>query len=385
MRPRVLGLLCASLSLLPGGWATAQSSVDALEAELKETQQQHDDATTQFMSGFFAQIDPAMASPDAALALFEQAGGLPPDPAPVVTEHESETQTERETRQALDAANLARLEAVLQLQCGLLHFGALFVTRPDQAGLQDAFTAWLKSAAPLYAQTGVPITPGEDSDAPQSHPKKDRDHGDGDDSGRPQLKHALPYDPADIKGKFLRDTMITKLLAFNGWGDKDQGLWSVRTIPQLYRQFVLEPLRASPSAATLAAWDDVIAMANADEKDTTRWNQIVYPPLQFGRACDDYTIAPSTEKIEGLIALIKVNQLHPQAGEWLQHVHDLLENYRSRHGGPKGAGGGATPDPGTSAAGAPTASPNVTTTVDGDMTIITTHTNSAPTNAAPAP
>jgi hypothetical protein len=400
--------------LFHGGLATAQNSLDALEQELKEVKQQHQEITSAALTNFFSQIDAAMASPDAAVALYVQVRSAQPDytppdidpnndtplldsllacgipPTPVVTEHAEETETEKEARLAIDQANLARFGAVLQLHCGLLHYGALFIVKPDQKGLQNDWVAWLKTAAQIYLQTSMPAGSGEQN--PEHHKKKRHQADDGEPA--PPPRPPPPFNPSDMKGKNLRDSLISKFLGFNTWDDKESnagdasgsspdgkhpGEWSVRDLPRLYRADVLEPLRASPTTATLAAWDAYIAMANADEQDNDRWNQVVYPPLQFDRACDDYAVAPDTEKLEGLVGLIKANPTNPHADDWLARVHQLLVDYRVRHGG--AAPVGQNPAPSTA-----TTNPNVTVTTQqqGDATIITTHTNSAPTNPPPA-
>ena len=361
--------------LLPGHLLRAQSSLDALEEALKEAKQQRQDATTQVLTNFFTQVDAAMASPEAAIALYQQAGGTLPDPTPVVTEHENETETEREARQALDQANLTRLGAVLQLHCGMMHYAALFVVRPDQKGLQDDWAAWLKTAAATYPQLNLPAPPPEEKPDPQKK-KKNRD------GGAKATTRPPPFNPSDLKEKAMRDSIISKFLAFP-WADKEQGGWSVQGLPELYRTNVLTPLRTSPTPATLAAWDTYIALANSDEHDDLKWNQVDFPPLQFDRACDDYAVTPSTEKLEVLVDLIKANPTAPQADDWIARVRGLLDDYRAHHGGAPAI----AQNPAPSSPPAPT-DPHVTVTTvqQGDATIITTHTNSAPVqNAPPAP
>jgi len=367
-----VGIACGAF-LLQGGAAFAQSdSLKALEDELKEAKQQHDDVTSQSLTNFFSQVDAAMASPDAAVTLYQKAGGTLPDPSPVITEHENETATEKDARVARDQANINKFGAALQLHCGMMHFAALFVAKPDQKGLQDDWVAWLKSAATIYPQLAAAQSSGDQQQQqPQHKKKKDMQGGD---AAAP--KPPPPYNPADLKGKTMHDSIIGKFLGFNLWGDKEQGGWSVKDIPKLYRANVLEPLRATPTAATLAAWDVFIAMANADEPDNDKWNQVVYPPLQFDRACDDYSVTPGTEKLEALVNLIKANPTFPKADDWIARVHQLMDDYRTRRGGPAlGA-----QNPATNAA--PATDPNVivTTVQQGDATIITTHTN---TNSAP--
>ncbi len=360
--------------LIQGGGALAQNSLDTLEEELKEAKQQHQDVTSQIVTNFFTQVDAGMGSTDAAVALYQQAGGALPDPSPVVTQNEDETASEKDARLALDQANLTKLGVALQLHCGLLHYGALFVLKPDQKGLQDDWVAWLKTAAQIYPQLAQPAASSAPPRSPEPQKKK-RDRGDAAQAPK------SPYFPADMKQKALQDSVISKFLTFNAWDGKDQGQWAVQDIPKLYRKNVLEPLRVSPTAETLAAWDAYIAMANADEPDNTKWTQVDYPPLQFDRACDDYAVAPDTEKLEGLVNMIKANPTYPKVDDWIARVHQLLADYRAAHGGPPATPQKVTTDAATPT---PTTDPNVTVTTQqqGDMTVITTHTNSAPVNPA---
>jgi hypothetical protein len=375
--------IAVGIVMVQGGMAWAQNSIQALEEELKEAKQAHQDLTSQAMTNFFAQVDAAMGSPDAAVALYQQAGGAIPDPVAVVTANESETETEKQARLAIDQANLTNLSTVLQLQCGMMHYAALFVVDPNRKGLQDDWVAWLQKAAQAYpqlanaAQQAALAAPKPDGGG--HHKKKDRQ----DDAPPPAAPRGPTFNPSDLAGKAMRDTVISKYLAFTAWGDKEQGQWAVHDIPKLYRSNVLDPSRANPTAATLANWDVYIAMANAEEKDNNKWNQDVYPPLQFDRAADDYAVSPGTEKLEGLVNLIKANPTNPHADDWISRVRQLMDAYKAAHGGAPAVTRSATPAPSS-----PTPSTNlnvtVTTQQQGDMTIVTTHTNAAPNPAPPA-
>jgi hypothetical protein len=82
-----------------------------------------------------------------------------------------------------------------------------------------------------------------------------------------------------------------------------------------------------------------------------------------------------------LVGLIKANPTYPQVDDWISRVRQLMDDYRARHGGNTTVAPNPAPAPSS-----PPGNPNVivTTTTQGDMTIITTRTNSAPTNAPPA-
>jgi len=232
-------------------------------------------------------------------------------------------------------------------------------------------------AALIYPQLNVPAATSAPKPPPAPHKKK-RDK----DEEAPVAPHATSFNLSDLKGKAMHDSVISKFLAFQNWGNSEQGGWSLRDLPKLYRTNVLDPLRTKPTAATLVAWDAYIGMANADEKDDDKWNQVTYPPLQFDRACDDYAISPNMEKLESLVNLIKANPTYPQVDDWISRVHQLIDDYSAAHGGKPATVQTPAPAP------APSGNPNVTVTTQqqGDMTIITTHTNSAPNiNKPPSP
>jgi hypothetical protein len=374
-------------TLLFQGAAQAQDSMQALEDELKEAKQQHQDATTQISTNFFTQVDAAMGDSDSAVALYKQAGGALPDPAPVITQNVDESATERDARLAYDQANVARLGVVLQLQCGMLHYAALFVVDPKRTGLQNEWVDWLKKAAQIYPQLGAPLParPQPDGQGQGQQGGGDRkkkwENGGGNGGGG----NAAPNPPAaqssqpDQAHTAMRETIISKFLGFKGWGDKESGGWAVANLPELYKTNVLDPSRATkPTEDTLAFWTTYIAMKNADEPNNDKWNQETYPPLAFDRASDDYAISPSTEKIEALVTIIKTFPTNTHADEWISRVHGLIEQYRAAHGGTADASQPGAPAMTT----APATDPNVTVTTSqqGDMTIVTTHTNAAPAN-----
>lgn len=372
---RQLGLVGAGLTFLylQGLSATAQSSIDILDQDLKEAQQEHQVATTQSLATFLSQLDAAASSPEAAMALYQNAGGKMPETAPVETKYEHETPSEREAREAQDKAKLSSLGLVVELHCGLMRYGASFVVHPDEAGLHDAWIAWLKSAAQLYPQ----IKSDDDlQPPPPSQPSSKAS------AGKPQAAPPARKETVimDFKKATVRDSGISNYLGFHGWADKEQGAWNVKGIPDLYRKEVLDPLRVTPSADTLAAWDVYIAMKNVDQPDNDKWTQNDYPSLAFDRACDDYAITPSMDKLMAVVSIIKANPVHPKLDEMIAHAHQLVSDYRGRHGGTVPvAQGAATPS-------APPTDPNVvvTKTVEGDMTIITTHTNTPPANPVPS-
>jgi hypothetical protein len=362
-----VALIAVGGLLLQGQAALAQTSLQVLQQELDDVKQQHNDATAENLSKFFSQVDAAMASSDAAVALYTAAGGTLPPPTPVTTVHESESASEKETRLARDAANLTALGGMLELHCGVMHYGALFVTDSNRKGLQDDFNAWLQQAAKAYPLIVSNAPTSDSSGAGDSNGGHHHRNGGG--------AQGPPFNLNDLKGKAMRDSVISKYLGFKSWGDKEQGGWAVKDIPKLFRANILEPLRATPSEATLAAWDVYIAMANADEPDGDKWTSTDYPPLQFDRACDDYAISPSTEKLEGILQIIKANPTHPQSEDWLTRAKKLLDDYSTKHGGKPAVVENTAPAPTVPATNS---NVTVTTVQQGDATIITTHTNAAP-------
>ncbi len=319
------GLGCGVLlgMLFLGNFGRAQSSLDMLEKDLNEVKQEHQEATSQNTDNFLKSLETASATADAALNLYQQAGGELPDATEVQTKYEHETPTEKAARLAKDQTNLSNFAGMVQLHCGLMRFAALQIVKPDLSTLHGDWLAWLKNAVLIY----------------------------------PQLTGAHK-----IKEMTMKDSIISSYLAFQGWGDKDEGGWTVKDLPRFYRRDVLEPLRNPPTAAALPAWDIFIAMKNADEPDPDKWNQVTYPGLAFDRDADDFAIAPSTEKLETMVKFIKANSTHPKADEWIGRVHEMMQAYRAQKAGLP-APASSTPDPNAAPAPAPpTGGPAATTT-----------------------
>lgn len=358
------------------GFALAQSTLDALDQELKEAQQQHDDATAASLSNFFGQVDQAMGSSDAAVTLWQNAGGGMPAPTPVTTEYESESASERDTRLAKDKANADTLGAMLEIHCGLLHYGAIFISDPKRQGLQDQFNSWLEKAAQAYPQLAAAAAPPPADD--DTKPTKHKRHSVPSPDAATGTVTIPPVNLGDVMSQSNSGSLITKFLsAVNLWKDKDQGGWSIKSIPGLFKSNILDPSRATPTQTTLANWDTYIAMQQANEPDPDKWTSSDYPPLQFDRACDDYAVSPGTDKLQILVQLIHTNPTDPNAPDWLTRTRALVDAYRAGHGGsPSTVAPNATPPP-------PSGNPNVTVTQQGDAQIITTHnTNAAPQNPA---
>jgi hypothetical protein len=308
--------------LFLAGPAMAQSSLDVLEQDLNQVKQEHQEAASQIITAFISQLDAASQSPDAAANLYEAAGGTLPAATPVSSANAYETPDEKAARQAQDQANLASFGYVLQLHCGLMRFAGLFVVHPDQKGLHEEWIAWLKTAAEVYPT----LNPGQD--AKSGTPRGAGARGARSGGGRAAWGGGLGY--RDVA---VRDSIISAYLGFHGWGEKEEGQWRVLDLPKLYRANILDPLRATPSADTLAAWDTYIAMKSSEESDRDRWDEIDYPALEFERGSDDFVSARSTEKLAILVALLKANSTHPQIDDWIARVHRMVQDLRNQKAG----------------------------------------------------
>jgi hypothetical protein len=293
----------------------AQSSLDILEQDLNQVKKEHQEAASQATMGFLTQLETASQSPDAALNLYQQAGGPLSDPIAVNSQHAYETPDEKATRLAQDQDNLSNLAYVLQVHCGLMRFAGLFIVHPDQKGLHGEWIAWLKTAAQIY-----PTLKGQETKPVAPRGGQTRGAGRG---------GAI----ADYRDVTMRDSIISNYLGFQGWGEKEQGHWKIKDLPQLYRANVLDPLRSSPSAETLTAWDAYIGMKSADQPDRDKWNQIDYPPLEFDRTSDDFAIARTTEKLATLVNILKANPTHPQLDDWIARVHQMVQDLRNQKAG----------------------------------------------------
>lgn len=309
--------------LFLGVHASAQNSLDILEQQLNQASKQHEDAASEVVSSMLNELETAYGSPEAALTLYQKAGGQMPDATPVTTQNAYETPDEKAMRLAQDQANATSLATQLQLHCGLMRFAALFIIQPDKKGLHEEWIAWLKNAAQIYPllrqnTETKPAAPRNNGGGNRRRQGQGRGGGGGGGGG------AGP----DYRGVSVKDSIISSYFGYHGWGDKEQGQWNVRSIPALYRKEILDPSRAAPSAETLADWDVFIAMKNADQPDNDRWNNIEYPSLQFERSLDDYALSHTMEKLQTLVNIVTSNPTHPQFNDWSTKVKQLLQDYR---------------------------------------------------------
>jgi len=287
-----LGCLSLIAFFLQSLSAQAQSSLDALERDLNQMRQEHQESSSQDFTNFLNQLDSAMQSPDAAINLYQKAGGNMPDAAAVQTEHEHETPSEKAAREARDVDKISNLAYVAQVHCGLMRYAACLIVNPNEKGLHDNWIAWLKTTARIY----------------------------------PQLKEA-----GDLTSIPVSHSLISRYLSFSQWGDKEQGQWRIKDLPKIYQTEILEQLRTAHNPDELEAWDVYIAMMGADEQyDLDKWTQIDFPYLQFQRGCDDFTLSPSTDKLETLVDIIKANPKHPKAEDMMTQVAQMVQDYRKQ-------------------------------------------------------
>ena len=314
----------------------AQSSLEMLQRDIEQLKQEHEAATTKNLDYFMTTLTEASGSAESADKLYLAAGGKAPDPAKVRTAYEHETPTEEAAREAVDQQTMASFDGTLQLHCGMMRLAALFVTDPKSSTLQDDWLTWLKSAAQNYPQLAAKVTDSRDT------PDDNKDtNGDGrHHSHHEEEPDAKPDPTAAVRNLSMSESPISTYLGFRDWGKSDQGKWRVADVPDLYRKDILEPLRQTPTAATLAAWDVYIAMKNADQPDPDQWTNVDLPALQFDKDCDDFNSAPSTEKLETLVGIIKANPDHPLEDQWFTRVQAMLKTFQAQKDG-----GAAAPTP----------------------------------------
>ena len=314
--------------ILTANRALAQSSLEMLQRDLDDFKTEHQQAETKNLDYFFSSLQAAEDSPAAAEKLYADAGGKPPARARVMTHYEHETPTEESARTALDQAAMSSFDSTLQMHCGMMHFAALFVTQPKLSSLKGDWLAWLKNASQAYPQVVATV----------KDPRR---------AGKDDDENASPDISAQIRGTAMNASMIGDYLGFQGWGDKDEGKWRVADLPELYHDQILQPLRQPPSQAALGAWDIYIAMMNADQPDAEKWTDIDYPALQFEKACDDFASAPSTDKLQSLVTLMKAHPRHPKIDDWIKRVHDMIQGYQAqRNGGAASSTSAGTSGPG---------------------------------------
>jgi hypothetical protein len=324
----------ALAALLAAHPLPAQTSVEAIEQDLQLAKQQHDQASSQVLTKFLTTLDAASQSGGIALDLYKNAGGNMPDLSPVRHHYEYETPSEKAAREALDAQSYATVAIVVQIHCGLMRNAALLVLEPKSQEVHDQWITWLKTMAQVY----------------------------------PQLAGSRA-----LKGVSMRDSVISNYLGFHGWGNSEEGGWTINDMPQLYRQLVLEPLRKPPGPGTLDAWDTYIAMLQADDPDHDHFTNAVEPPLDFDRTADDFAIEPTLDKLTQLDQIIKANQGSDHLDDWIARTRKMIAVYQaggethsatpgSTSSGTSGSVPGATPGTASSGGATPTPAPTPGTT-----------------------
>jgi len=311
-----MGLLAGLACCLQVTGAHAQTSIDVLEQDLKRIKEDRASNSSQVMVGFYSALDPATNNAQAAMDLYQKAGGPVPKGADVVTRYEHETPDEQAAREASDSSAMQGYDGVVQLHCGLMRFAAMQIKSPETPHLSEDWIAWLKNAAQLYPQVAAhefKITP-EASTIPGGPP-----------STTPPAPISSGAGGRDFRYTPLRDSPISNYLNFHGWGSSEQAGWSVSDLPRLYRQFVLDPLRTTKSPNLIPAWDTYLAMRQATEGQSDRWASETAPALQFERANDAWTVSPTVENVGAMVDIIKANPTHAQVDDWTAKVQTILD------------------------------------------------------------
>jgi len=286
-------IVFVSAGVLAATRLLAQNSIQTLEDDLNQAKAQHDQASSALLTSFLSTLDSAALSGSLALDLYQKAGGALPDLSPVQKHYEYETPTEKAAREALDAQNMSTVAVVVQVHCGLMKNAARIMLQPKEQDVHDQWIAWLKTTAALYPQL----------------------------TGKRALKEVA-----------MRDSLISNYLGFHGWGNSEEGSWSVQDLPRLYHDLVLQPLRNPPGPGTLDAWDTYTAMLRADDPDPNHWSQVTEPPLDFDRTADDFAIEPTLDKLQQLDQIIKANPGSDHLDEWIDRTRKMIAAYQNGAG-----------------------------------------------------
>ncbi len=278
-------------------------TLNTLQRELNELKVYQKKAEDDTFAKFFKEITDASTDPDKAMDLYQSAvealATKPEDGAstdPNNPGQASHTPTPRphhpkpEKPQTID--DKALTPTLVMAHCGLVRFSALFILKPETPGLKQSFAVWLESVGSNYP-----------------------------DIGRNELK-----------GVAVVDSVITKFYGLN-LGDSDEGKWSLKKTPELYKLDVLKPLADANDPKVLTSWNTYGGMLHFDETDEDRWTRVVQPSLVFQMRLAAYKLAPGADKLAALFEVIKQNPLHPEAKDMIATVSDLLAAAKAQFGG----------------------------------------------------
>ncbi len=290
----VLGLCSGELS--------AQTTVDTLENALRDVKRVREQSEKATQEAFLTRLTGAATSGQAARALMKEVGMDLPDPEfpPDLPRTDTTLEQRREHQQkvAEAEARVGHIDRCLQAHFQLMRFGYQFATMQAGAVGNPEWESWIKSTASNYGTIRA----------------------------------------FDLAGQEIGSSKVIRYFQVKELAGKPEAGWSLRQIPQLYREFILTPLREDKNPQLGQAWDQYIAMRSQEMRDADRWRDEEEPWLQFQKQADLFRIAPSDIKLTEIVNLIRRNPQHPRFEQMHGQATELLKVLRERRTTTAGGG-----------------------------------------------
>lgn len=306
------------------GTAAAQTTLDALEQSLRDLGKQHEQGEQALRDDFVRALDAALASPEAALGAWTEAGGRVPEPPRpdagnedwirrVIEACEAQGVAAPELSGALagDAQARKRLfkraenyQEILRdysrgrssqaawRHCQLLKFATDFSAKKTDPAKEPRWAAWLADNVPGFEQL----------------------------SGHPISGVTVGTSP------LVRRYGQEQLLARN------YKEWSVQAMPELFRTWILDPARAARARDIGKTWDAFIMLNQAESGNPDKWENERLPWLLFQKQADEYRSAPDVMPLTRMVEIMKQHPAHPRFKEMQAITRELLADLKRRKG-----------------------------------------------------
>jgi hypothetical protein len=306
------------------GAAWPQTTLDALERSLKDVGKQHEQGEQTQRDDFARVLDAALASPEAALQAWSDAGGRVPEPPRL------DPANEEWMRQALEACE-AEGVASPELSGALADDAQARKRLFKRAGYyQEILAGYLHSRAAQAAWAHCQLLKfAADFSAKKTDPAKDprwtswlegNVAGFERISGHPFCSVTVGASP--LVRRYGQDQLL----------GKDFKEWSVQGMPELFRTWILDPARAARARDIGKTWDAYIVLNHAESGNPDKWENERLPWLLFQKQADEYRVAPDVMPLTRLVEIMKQHPAHPRFKEMQAITGELLADLKRRKG-----------------------------------------------------
>lgn len=281
--------MVAGIALVAPGHLRSQTTLDALENALKGSKSRHDETGKSLISQFGTDLGRAVGSSQSAVEFFEANGGKVPDPPQQLFQH---LRPGKDKSERAEITELYRYEASLAClaYCEMLRFAFRSVTGQEPAEKNPAWPGWLEKQTLGYAQ---------------------------------------------IRGFFLVGLRVGDAPPLRQYGlgglfrNKKEGDWTLDSVPDLYREYVLNRLAAEKSPKTASSWDTYISAMKVRSGNPGRWESVEEPRLIFQKHTVLFEMSPNDMDLTRMVEILQNFNQHPDFASMHKKAEECLARLKS--------------------------------------------------------